>query len=129
MTEQHLCPRRKEIGNNLEKTFKVPKYDTWREQNNANGLRTCSWCGSVHPDDLSDLIEKEGLGVLETNTTKPSRRSTIAATYSAHDHLLDDHSHDTRDISLEHRERFLLEDGGEGQLNIYNSSQEIQQPI
>ena len=44
-----LCPRRSEIGGGAEVFKLMEGDDTWRGD---EGSRTCSWCGSLHPDDF-----------------------------------------------------------------------------
>ena len=49
--ETHFCPSR-------ESTPKIsgwPDHDTWRVL--PNGDRTCSFCGSLHPDDWMRLMD------------------------------------------------------------------------
>lgn len=47
---KHLCPRRAEHGT----MFKLPDTDLWQVR--RPGLpRTCSFCGSVHPEDFLKL--------------------------------------------------------------------------
>lgn len=48
-----LCPRRAEVGDTSMFKF-IPKNDTWYER---DGARACSYCGSMHPDDLFLAIE------------------------------------------------------------------------
>jgi len=45
-----LCPRRAEVPN-AESRF--PKEDTWDIRDN---FRACSFCGSMHPEDLLNLL-------------------------------------------------------------------------
>lgn len=47
------CPRRSELGNTS--MFKLPEEDAWRDD--PAGFRRCSYCGSMHPDDLFAFIE------------------------------------------------------------------------
>lgn len=47
-----LCPRRRELGD--ASVFKLPQTDEWQDY---NGARTCSRCGSIHPEDLFLAIE------------------------------------------------------------------------
>ena len=49
------CPRRKELGSDLS-MFNLPEKDIWR------GDKTCSYCGSLHPEEALRLIE-EGIEV------------------------------------------------------------------
>jgi hypothetical protein len=41
-----VCPRRSESG----AMFRLPKNDEWRIE--PGGGRTCSYCGSIHPDEF-----------------------------------------------------------------------------
>ena len=36
--------------------------DHWRKEENGN--RTCSFCGSLHPDDALEIIKEQGFGVI-----------------------------------------------------------------
>jgi hypothetical protein len=55
MNDTHLCPRRSEMGiTDSSHPFKVPNSDHWRMR---DGHRTCSWCGSLHPDDFMECAE------------------------------------------------------------------------
>ncbi|MBI4900916.1 MAG: hypothetical protein HY829_10615 [Actinobacteria bacterium] len=47
-----LCPRRDEVLN-PDGPFKVPNHDEWHGK---DPRRTCSWCGSMHPDDFLAAI-------------------------------------------------------------------------
>ncbi len=51
-TETLLCPRREELASEV---FKLPETDSWRTE--KNGIRTCSHCGSLHPDDFMKFVE------------------------------------------------------------------------
>lgn len=54
MTEEiHTCRRRTE---NIGPWENAPNLDTWRVL--PNGDRTCSFCGSMHPEDLLAFMEK-----------------------------------------------------------------------
>lgn len=44
-----LCPRREEIG--PSSVFKLPAEDNWRDG------KTCSYCGSLNPDEFMRAIE------------------------------------------------------------------------
>lgn len=58
--ETFLCQRRPPEPH----PFKLPDHDTWDVS--PNGDRTCSYCGSVHPDDFFACLEeaaKEGTDV------------------------------------------------------------------
>lgn len=50
MSTQLMCPRRSEIP----ATFKLPEHDTWE---GPDGFRTCSYCGSLHPDEFMTYAE------------------------------------------------------------------------
>lgn len=50
--EKNLCPRRAELGN--PSVFNLPTDDAWREENLK---RTCSYCGSLHPDEFMARAE------------------------------------------------------------------------
>lgn len=56
MTE--YCPR----GAGPDSPFKAPMNGemTWRAE--ANGDRTCSYCGSLHPDDFLDIMRRYAAG-------------------------------------------------------------------
>ena len=54
MTDTFFCPRSAENGGGPNSPFQAPFNGeaTWRED------RTCSYCGSLHPDVLFEQIEK-----------------------------------------------------------------------
>lgn len=56
----HNCPERSLLQGEEES----PK-DDWHR---IGEYRVCSYCGSVHPEDLVDAIGKYGMGVLESST-------------------------------------------------------------
>jgi hypothetical protein len=59
----HWCPRRGEGGPGLN----IAKDgDHWKSF--PNGQRTCSYCGSLHPDDMLVLMNEHGLGAIEPST-------------------------------------------------------------
>lgn len=66
MDEKHTCPRRIENFNREE------GQDTWRTGTSLAGhtddarLRSCSYCGSVHPDDFMAKV-REGWFVVPTD--------------------------------------------------------------
>lgn len=59
MKDKQTCPRRGEIGQRWEEGK-----DTWTVRGRrgsgllGDGLRTCSYCGSLHPDDFMTGIEE-----------------------------------------------------------------------
>lgn len=63
--ERHCCPEHSTVGSVF--TFSVdnenPNPDRW--DIDKNGLRTCSYCGSIHPNDLINLIKEHGIGIIE----------------------------------------------------------------
>jgi len=72
MSDTFLCPRRSELG--IDPTVhKVPELDSWAPpRNEGRGIndtvRTCSWCGSMHPDDFFAAIERgEEIGPTDKN--------------------------------------------------------------
>lgn len=73
MSESFWCPRREENGAmpgpNGEPPRFFPEQDVWREPHEASpnsgsispyDRRTCSYCGSWHPDDMLEYIENGG---------------------------------------------------------------------
>lgn len=48
-----LCPRREEVA--PSSIFKLPDEDVWRKFEHAGG--TCSYCGSMHPDEFMRAVE------------------------------------------------------------------------
>lgn len=55
MNDQHLCPRRGEAPSHRT------EHDTWRVD--AEGIRTCSYCGSLHEEDfMTAALEQCELG-------------------------------------------------------------------
>lgn len=57
--ERQRCGRRGESVASLEKEL-LPDY--WRQL--PNGDRTCSFCGSLHPDSVIEIIKQHGFGVI-----------------------------------------------------------------
>jgi hypothetical protein len=57
---EHLCPRRREnpIANQI-----VPGFDTWDAR---DGYRCCSYCGSMHPEDVFMAIA-DGVELIPTD--------------------------------------------------------------
>jgi hypothetical protein len=53
LPEPMLCPRRRESSLG-DRNFPGP--DHW-ERHKSNGDRVCSYCGSLHPDDLFRLVK------------------------------------------------------------------------
>lgn len=51
MTEDFKCPRR---DPSFDKVSKLPLTDRWVQ---VDGMRCCSYCGSLHPDDFMSAIE------------------------------------------------------------------------
>ncbi len=58
METNHLCPRRP--GGNI---FKLPETDKWEIREDK--LYHCSFCGSLHPDEVLKLIREHGFGIIE----------------------------------------------------------------
>lgn len=52
--KKHACPRRREIGA-VPTTY--PDEDTWTKR---DGFWCCSYCGSIHPDDLIRIMQTNG---------------------------------------------------------------------
>ena len=49
-----ICPRRQEVGADKPgHPFKYGNEDHWRKDDN----NTCSWCGSMHPDDFMEIAK------------------------------------------------------------------------
>jgi len=61
--ERQCCPARIQQGRKPE-GIDLP--DRWDKD--QFGTRTCSYCGSVHPDDVLELIKEKGLGIQEKTT-------------------------------------------------------------
>lgn len=80
MTEegQYLCPRRVEGA-----LPGSPEFDTWRAARMqhpgilGDTVRTCSWCGSMHPDDVMAGIEQ---GLYEVGPTDKNYKCQPAGT-------------------------------------------------
>lgn len=62
----------------LPHPFKVPTHDEWRLH--GDGTHTCSWCGSLHPWDFVEIMEKYADGV------EGYSFSTTSKTYKAYGH-------------------------------------------
>lgn len=68
---KHTCPRRAEDGTDVHRPqFALPtgpNLDTW-DVREGGGLRKCSYCGSVHPDDLIERLKAgDELGPTDKN--------------------------------------------------------------
>lgn len=61
--ERQRCPRREEGVFSLEKD---PLPDFWDVR--ANGDKTCSFCGSLHPESVIEILKKNGFGCIERST-------------------------------------------------------------
>ncbi len=59
-SSKHMCGRRMGYGIELG----IP-FDVWDK---VGADRVCSFCGSMHPEDLIALIRKDGLSVIEPST-------------------------------------------------------------
>lgn len=57
--ETHLCPRRS------ESPFSPSDMDSWDK---IGEDRVCSYCGSLHPEDLNKLIKEQGIKILERSS-------------------------------------------------------------
>ena len=57
METKQLYPRRP--GGNM---WKLPEHDTWEIR--ENNLYHCSYCGSLHPDEVLKLIKEHGFGII-----------------------------------------------------------------
>lgn len=53
--ETFMCPRRDENP----MSFSYPGPDHWNKFK-SNGNRTCSYCGSLHPEDFFEIVKKSG---------------------------------------------------------------------
>lgn len=49
-----ICPTREDLGLSAD-VFKLPSEDSWIDR---DGVRHCSFCGSLHPDDFMAAIER-----------------------------------------------------------------------
>ena len=61
--EIHWCPRRSEGGPGPNIAKDGDRWDAF-----PNGQRVCSYCGSLHPDDMFALISEHGLAAIEPST-------------------------------------------------------------
>jgi hypothetical protein len=65
--ERMTCPSEMLIPAQFNIGSDQPKQTSyWR--NMPEGVRLCSYCGSIHPDDLIKLLRLHGLGILEAST-------------------------------------------------------------
>jgi len=60
--EKQTCPERMSGGGPWDREENL---DTWDK---VGDDRVCSFCGSIHPDDLLNLVKEKGLGVIEGST-------------------------------------------------------------
>ena len=63
--ERQLCPDHASQplmfkGSIINKDSKPDRWDK-----DEHGIRSCSFCGSIHPDDLIELFKKNGFGIIE----------------------------------------------------------------
>lgn len=56
--ERHLCPRRSEGGPGPQ----LSTDDKWEK---LGGDRVCSYCGSLHPDDMLARMKEKGLAAID----------------------------------------------------------------
>lgn len=54
--EEHECPQR------MQGPFNLPDKDTWTI---IGEDKCCSYCGSLHPDRVLELVEKHGFQIIE----------------------------------------------------------------
>ena len=57
MKIEQLCPRRPNSD-----VFNLPKTDYWEERNDK--YLHCTYCGSLHPDEVLKLIREHGFGII-----------------------------------------------------------------
>ncbi len=65
MAEKHRCPRRVEGVGSLE----PGDLDTWNRRHGRKGPRSCSFCGSLHPEDFLEAVRNQ------TATVEPTDKS------------------------------------------------------
>jgi len=58
--ERQCCPERISQGSKPEG---IENPDCWNKD--VFGTRRCSFCGSIHPDDVLELLKEKGLGIQE----------------------------------------------------------------
>lgn len=58
MTGKFYCPR----GQGPDSPFKPPFNGEAEWRTEPNGDRTCSYCGSLHPDDFLDILRRFAAG-------------------------------------------------------------------
>jgi hypothetical protein len=58
MTDTFFCKR----GAGPDSPFKPPFNGEAHWRTEANGDRTCSYCGSLHPDDFLDIMQRYAAG-------------------------------------------------------------------
>jgi hypothetical protein len=64
MSDTFSCPRRSEIGSDFS-VFKYSTEDKWMihaapmSKPNLSQYRSCSYCGSMHPEDFLKFIEED----------------------------------------------------------------------
>lgn len=64
--ERHLCPDHARVPSVFTASVDVtknPNPDRWDKD--EYGVRDCSYCGSIHPDDLISLLREYGFKVIE----------------------------------------------------------------
>lgn len=62
--ERHCCPDHAVVASVFTNSVNEnnPNPDRWDVR---DGFRSCSYCGSIHPDDLLELIKKHGISIIE----------------------------------------------------------------
>lgn len=61
LEQYHTCPRRSEAPYNIA----PHDLDQWKL---INGEKICTYCGSLHPETVIEMVEKLGAGILEQST-------------------------------------------------------------
>lgn len=67
MTAKHRCPRRYDYGMFEVEDTATP--DKWVKRDGRKGPRTCTYCGSLHPDDFMAVVSNGSAKLGPTDKT------------------------------------------------------------
>lgn len=95
--ERHLCPDHGSLSpvfiNSVDD--KSSKPDRW-DIREIPGIRYCSYCGSIHPDDLIKLIREHSFGIIQKTDKSykwyiriPGHEGVCVKYYRSHDEISD----------------------------------------
>lgn len=89
--KKHYCPRRDESPNPSAYGDGSATPDSWYRRYGRKGPRSCTYCGSLHPDDFMDVVRTGSgkIGPTDKNykvyVTIPTLLYTPTSTFTNHD--------------------------------------------